>query len=159
MTGVYLAQDSDHQRIEWIGGGVMQVVLDSEATNGQLTMLRTVLPRGASTPVHIHGAEDEVFLLLQGAMTCWVGEDRYELREGGVAFLPRDLAHAYRVDSAEAHLLTLVTPGGLEGFFRMAGHDLSTPRPAGWAVTHDAIDTALIAHGGRNVGPPHGPDD
>jgi hypothetical protein len=88
-----------------------------------------------------------------------VGDDRYELREGGVAFLPRDLAHAYRVDSTEAHLLTLVTPGGLEGFFRMAGHDLSTPKPDGWAVTHDAINSALIAHGGRNIAPPHGPDD
>lgn len=159
MTGVYLAQDSDHQRIRWINGGVMQVVLDSQATNGQLTVLRTVLPRGAATPVHIHGAEDEMFLLLQGSMTCWVGDDRYELHQGGVAFLPRDLAHAYRIDSAEAHLLTLVTPGGLEGFFRMVGHDLSTPVPAGWAVTHDAIDAALIAHGGRNVAPPHGPDD
>jgi quercetin dioxygenase-like cupin family protein len=159
MTGVYLAQHDEHQQLQWLDGGVMQVVLDSAATNGQLTMLRTVLPKGAATPVHIHGAEDEIFLLLQGALTCWVGDDRYELREGGVAVLPRNLAHAYRVDSAEAHLLTLVTPGGLEGFFRMAGHDLATPAPEGWVLTHDAINTALIAHGGRNIAPPHGPDD
>src|ERR1700712_4735861 len=140
MNKPYLAQEADHQRIEWLGGGVMQVVLDSAATGGQLTMLRTALPRGASTPVHVHGSEDEIFLLLQGAMTCWVGDERLELNEGGVAVLPRQVAHAYRVDSAEAHLLTLVTPGGLEGFFRNAGHDLSTPKPEGWAITHEAIN-------------------
>jgi quercetin dioxygenase-like cupin family protein len=159
MTGVYLAQNADHQQIEWIGGSVMQVVLDSDSTGGQLTVLRTVLPKGTSTPVHVHGPEDEMFLLLQGAMTCWVGDDRYELHEGGVAFLPRDLAHAYRVDSAEAHLLTLITPGGLEGFFRTAGHDLARDKPDGWAITHEAISTAMIAHGGRIIAPPHGPDD
>jgi quercetin dioxygenase-like cupin family protein len=159
MTGVYIAQDSDHQRLQWTGGRVVQVILDSAATGGQLGLLRTVLPQGASTPVHIHGVEDEVFLLLQGAMTCWVGSDRYELREGGVAFLPRDLSHAYRIDSAEAHLLTLVTPGGLEGFFRAAGHDLATPRPDGWEITPEAVSAALLEHGGRNIAPPHGPDD
>ncbi|MDX6202068.1 MAG: hypothetical protein QOE24_173 [Frankiales bacterium] len=159
MAGVYLAQNAEHQQIEWLGGGIMQVVLDSDITAGQLTVLRTVLPKGSSTPVHVHGPEDEMFLLLQGAMTCWVGEDRYELREGGVAFLPRDLPHAYRVDSSEAHLLTLITPGGLEGFFRAAGHDLATEKPDGWAITHEAINTAMTAHGGRIVGPPKGPDD
>lgn len=132
MSGVYLAQDSEHQRIDWIDDSVMEVLLDSAATGGQLAVLRSDLPPGAAAPVHVHGKEDEIFLLLKGSMTCWVAESRYELAEGGVAFLPRGLAHAYRVGDAGALLLTLCTPGGLEGFFRAAGHDRSTPcRTAG----------------------------
>lgn len=159
MGDVYLAQTRDHQRIEWIDGGIVEVLLDSAVTGGQLAAMRSVLPPDASAPLHVHGAEDEIFLLLQGTLSCWIGEDRFELADGGVAFLPRNLPHTYRVGPVEAHLLTLVTPGGLEGFFRTAGHDLATSKPAGWAITPETMTAALAAHDGRIVGPPKGPDD
>jgi quercetin dioxygenase-like cupin family protein len=159
VAGVYLAQQDEHQQLEWIDAGIMEVLLDSEITGGQLAVFRSDLPAGAASPVHVHGDEDEIFLLLGGSMSCWVGDDRYELHDGGVAFLPRKLPHAYRVGHRGAHLLTLCTPGGLEGFFRVAGHDLSTAKPAGWAITPERMGAALAVHGGRILGPPKGPDD
>lgn len=35
MSLAYLAQDADHQKIEWLHGGIMSVLLDGDKTNGQ----------------------------------------------------------------------------------------------------------------------------
>lgn len=150
----YIGQAGDHQRISWIGGSVMSVLLDGDHSGGQLTILRTRLQRGDASPMHVHGNEDEVLLLLQGAAVIWVGDERYEVNEGGLAFLPRGIPHAYRFTSETADLLTLCAPAGLEAFFREAGHDLSQPAPEGWSPSTPAMAEAMSRHGGRIVGPP-----
>jgi quercetin dioxygenase-like cupin family protein len=158
-TQPHVAQAEGHQQLEWIGGSTMTVLLDAATTGDQLMVARTVLRRGGSAPLHVHSAEDGLFLMLKGAGTFWVGDERYEVREGGLAWLPRDLPHTYRIDSNEAHVLTLCTPGGLEGFFRAASHDLAASKPENWAITPQTMGAALAAHGGTVVGPPKGADD
>lgn len=157
MTAPYLTDAP--QQLEWIGGSTVSVLLDGAATAGQLMVLHTVLQRGDGAPVHVHSREDEVFVLLQGSATFWVGDERRQLQDRGVAWLPRDLAHTYRADADDTHLLTICTPGGLEGFFRSAGHDRSLPKPDGWALTPQSMTAALDAHGGRIVGPPKSLED
>jgi quercetin dioxygenase-like cupin family protein len=135
-----------------------QVLLDSERTGGQLAMFRSSAPAGAASPAHLHIREDEIVVLLRGSGIFWVGDRRYELGEGGVAFLPRGVPHAYRI-TADADLLALSTPSGLENFFRGAGHDLSTPKPQGWKVTPETMGKAAAENGQVILGPPLGPDD
>lgn len=151
----YIASAEEHQRLAWIGSTTVTVLLGDEHTAGQLAVLDSRLERGDAAPLHVHTREDEVFLLLEGAATIWVGDDRVTIGEGGVAFLPRGLRHTYRIDSATARMLTLTTPGGFAGFFRAAGHDLAD---GGGVVTPDRIAEAFTTHGGRLVGPPPGPD-
>jgi quercetin dioxygenase-like cupin family protein len=159
MAQPFIAQDTDHQVLEWIGGSHILVLLDAARSDGQLMVVRTTLHQGDASPVHVHSREDEVFLLLSGAGLVWVGDERHEVSQGGVAFLPRDIPHGYLITSPHADMLTLATPGGLEGFFRSAGHDLATPRPDGFAVTPATMAPALAQHGGRIIGPPHAEDD
>jgi quercetin dioxygenase-like cupin family protein len=154
MSLTYLAQASDHQQLEWIGGSVMTVLLDADATGGQLTMIRTQLKRGDASPLHMHSNEDEMFMLLKGSGIFWVGEDRHEVDEGGVVFLPRNLPHAYRITSDTVDLLTMCTPGGVEKFFRAAGHDLRNPKPDGWALTPATMARAAAVGGQTILGPP-----
>ena len=116
-------------------------------------VMESTPPAGSASPMHVHGREDEVFRLVEGSATLYLGDERFILGAGGVAFLPREVPHAYRI-TADAHMLTLATPAGLEGFFRAAGHDLSQPKPADWALTPETLTQALVAHGGRIVGPP-----
>ena len=149
----YIAQAGEHQQLEWIGSSTMSVLLDGQKTGGQMTLLRTALRKGDASPVHVHGNEDEMFVVLKGSAIFWVGEDRYEVGEGGVVFLPRQIPHAYRFTS-DVDLLTFCTPAGIEGFFRAAGPDLSLPKPDGWAITPATVGAAMAAHGGRIVGPP-----
>lgn len=158
MSVPYLAHAADQQQIEWIGGGRMSVLFDAEATAGQLSVLRSHLPQGAAAPVHVHSDEDEMFIVLKGSAVFWAGDQRYELSDGGVAFLPRHVPHAYHFTS-DVDLLTLCTPAGIEAFFRAAGWDVSQPKPDGWALTPAAMATAAAAHGQKILGPPLGPGD
>lgn len=159
MSLPYLAHAGEHQKIEWIGGGVMSVLFDAKVTDGQLTVLRSRLQGGAASPVHVHSAEDEMFVVLKGNAVFWVGDQRRELSDGGVAFLPRGVPHAYRFVSDEVDLLTLGVPSGIEGFFRSAGWDLADPKPAGWQLTPEGMAAAAVAFSQRIVGPPLDVDD
>jgi quercetin dioxygenase-like cupin family protein len=76
-----------------------------------LTVIHIHPRRGDASPVHIHGHDDEVFLLLEGAMTVWVGDQRHQLQPGGLAFLPRGIPRAVRYDMASRALVLCPRPG------------------------------------------------
>jgi quercetin dioxygenase-like cupin family protein len=154
MSVPYLAQAAEHEQLQWLGGGVMRIMLDGEKTDGQLTMLRSAAPGGSASPVHVHACEDEIVVLLEGSGIFWVGDQRWELSEGGVAFLPRNVPHAYRFTSPAIDMLAVCAPAGTEDFFRAAGWDLSRPRPDGWEITPASMAAAAAATGQTILGPP-----
>ncbi|KAB8196332.1 cupin domain-containing protein [Nonomuraea phyllanthi] len=154
MSIPYLAQPEQQQKLEWLGGSTFSVLLDSAATGGRLTVGRFDAPRGQAPPFHLHTREDEVFMLIQGTALVWAGDQEYELSEGGIVYLPRNVPHGYRITSERADLLLIATPGGLEGMFRHAGRDMSTPRPEGFEIAEDALAAAADAYGQVVVGPP-----
>lgn len=150
----YVGQASEHQQLKWIGAGRLQVLLEAATTGGQLTVIDERLGHGDATPRHIHSTEDEIFFVLEGSITAWVGDQRHELAEGGIVFLPRNIPHAIRVTSNTARLLMMCTPGGIEGMFREAGWDLKNPLPEGWAVAMPHLAEASARYGSTIVGPP-----
>lgn len=154
----YVSQHEEHQRLEWVGQMDLTVLLDAVATGDQLTVVECRAGRGDASPVHVHTHDDEAFLLLEGAMTVWVGESRIELRAGGIGFLPKNIPHAFRFDTPSRALI-LSTPAGQEKFFRAAGWDMSEPKPDGWSISVDTLQEAAAAYGTRIVGPPHGLED
>jgi quercetin dioxygenase-like cupin family protein len=155
----YIAQAGEHQRLAYTGGAELAIILDAAITGGQLTVIESHSRRGDASPVHVHGRDDEAFLLLDGAMTVWVGDQRHQLTPGGIAFLPRNIPHAVRCDIA-SRALVLTTPAGpQEGVFRAAGRDLSRPVPEGWQPTLDDLRRAAEENGNTVIGPPHGLDD
>jgi quercetin dioxygenase-like cupin family protein len=154
MTIPYLAQREDQQQLEWIGGSTFSVLLDAEATDGRLTVGRFDVSLGEAPPFHMHNNEDEVFLLLSGSALVWVGEEEHELREGGIAFLPRRIPHGYRITSEKADLLLIAPPGGLEKMFRHAGRDLREPRPEGFGIPAQLLVEAAELAGNVVLGPP-----
>jgi mannose-6-phosphate isomerase-like protein (cupin superfamily) len=111
----------------------MELLVDAEATEGNLFMARTRLAADDASPVHVHAKEDEIFRLLDGSGVL-VRRGAVELKSGGVVYLPRHVPHAYRI-TADADLLTICTPAGAEKFFRSAGRDLATPKPSNWALS------------------------
>jgi quercetin dioxygenase-like cupin family protein len=155
----HIRQADEHQRLAYTGGAELAVILDAAITGGQLTVIESHSRRGDASPVHVHHHDDEAFLLLDGQMTVWVGEDRHQLRPGGIAFLPRNIPHAVRCDTASRALVLCTPAGHQEAIFRAAGWDLTKPVPAGWQPTQDAIRHAAEQAGNTVLGPPHGLDD
>lgn len=154
MSSPYVAQAGEHEQLEWIGGGIMEVLLNAKHTGGHLSMFRSTVPSPTASPVHVHPHEDEIFVMLSGSGLVWIGDRRFELHAGGIAFLPRNIPHAYRFSSDNVDMLAVATPSGMEGFFRDAGWNRSRPKPAGWAVTPEALGRAAAANGQIVLGPP-----
>ena len=155
----YVRQATEYQRLAYTGGAELAVILDAAITGGQLTVIESHSRSGDASPVHVHSRDDEAFLLLDGQMSVWIGEQRHLLRAGGIVFLPRNIPHAVRCDIA-TRALVLSTPAGFqETVFRTAGWDLSRPMPEGWRPTQDALREAAEQAGVTLIGPPHGLDD
>ena len=151
----YFAAAGEHQQLAWMSGSTLEVLVDSAVSNGQVLIMRSDTARGSGVPIHVHQREDEIFLLLNGALTVWAGDQRRELSGGGgVAFLPKGVPHTYFVTSQTATILEVIAPGGLEQAFREAGWDLRTRPPDGWACTPDAVATAMVKVGCTILGPP-----
>ncbi|WP_237404970.1 cupin domain-containing protein [Actinacidiphila reveromycinica] len=148
----YIAQPEQQQQLEWLDGGTLAMLLDGRATDGQLMVGRFDVGKGEAPPYHKHLHEDEIFLLIKGTALVWCDDQEYELAEGGVVFLPKQIPHGYRITSERADLLMINTPAGIEGMFRETGRDKATPRPPGFQVTPnpDIADT----YGNIVLGPP-----
>jgi quercetin dioxygenase-like cupin family protein len=130
----YLAQPEHQQQLEWLDGSTLAILLDGAASDGQLMIGRFDVSEGEAPPYHMHTHEDEVFLLIKGTALVWADDQQSELTEGGIAFLPKNIPHAYRITSKKADLLVINTPAGIEGMFRETGRDRSTPRAPGFQV-------------------------
>jgi quercetin dioxygenase-like cupin family protein len=114
-----------------------------------------------ATPRHLHEHEEEGFYVVEGKVTFLIGDQTIEATPGTFAFVPRGVEHAFKLESAEAKLLLLLTPGnaGHEDQFTEMGepagaHEVPPPPES----PPDVEELAAIAarHGTRVVGPPLG---
>jgi mannose-6-phosphate isomerase-like protein (cupin superfamily) len=77
------------------------------------------LPPMVDTPAHVHEREDELFVSLEGDHVIELDGEEHRIGPGESVFAPRGVPHAQRrVVPGEGRLLVVVTPGGLDGFFR-----------------------------------------
>jgi mannose-6-phosphate isomerase-like protein (cupin superfamily) len=83
------------------------------STLGSLSITDSVTTGGA--PPHQHRYDDEVFYVLEGVLLVTMDGQEHRITPGGVAFIPREIPHAWDTDG-EARLLIITAPGGLEEF-------------------------------------------
>jgi quercetin dioxygenase-like cupin family protein len=126
-TAVPFASTQSMERALWYGDNALLTILASaEETGGQFSLVLAHGRQGSGPPPHTHANEDETFYVLEGEGTYYVGGATIKAVAGTCIFLPRGIAHWFTIDSDEAKVLNLITPGGFEDFFR----ELSVPAPA-----------------------------
>ena len=148
------------ERDRWFLGTLLQIVAAGAETGGQLAAFEQQARRGFSPPRHVHHREDTALLVLEGAITVVVGDERTELGAGGFVWLPRDVPHTFRVDSDTVRQLELLTPAGFEQFHVDASEPaarLELPHPS--APDIPRLLEAIGPYDAEIVGPPLGPDD
>jgi len=117
-------------------GETLTLKVVSEDTGGSYTLIEIETPPGLGPPPHVHRREDEGFFVLKGRYEIRVGDRTFPAAPGAFAFLPRNIPHAYKnVGMTAAHLLVVITPGGLEKFF--AELSLLPPGPPDFAQITD----------------------
>jgi len=90
--------------------------LRNDETEESVMMFEEVAPIGTVTPIHLHHDSDEVAYVLSGEITFKIGDTVTVGGPGTCAFMPRDVAHAWKSTGAEAgRVLFLYTPGGAGG--------------------------------------------
>lgn len=145
------------QEAVWFLGALVRVRVGGDATAGRLAVLEHQGERGWSSPVHRHRADEETFFVLDGELRVEVDGQAHAAGEGAVAFLPRQLPHAFVVTSPQVRYLTFHTPAGFDRFTLAVGTPATVTATAPpEAVPPDPAALAAMAssYGIEIVGPP-----
>lgn len=161
VSGVPAILTPEEQRAVWFLGALIRVRAGGDSTGGQLAILEHAGPRGYSSPLHLHTADEETFFILDGDVRVEVGERAFSAGPGTVAFLPRHLPHAFIVTSHEARFLTLHTPSGFDEFTLTAGAPADYPfgEPPSELPDPAALASTAASFGIEILGPPPSPRD
>ena len=146
----------------WWVGVLATIKATAEHTGGQYTLVEILAPEGYPGVLHVHHHEDEGFWILEGELTFYVGDQTMKAHPGSFLFGPKDVPHAFTVDSGPARLLFVFTPAGFEDLIREMGEpagELSIP-PQPDAPPDEAEMQRMMAiaarYGNEILGPPPG---
>jgi quercetin dioxygenase-like cupin family protein len=129
-SGYALPSGESLEDLDMGGGSTLSLKVTGEQSDGLVTVLEGVVLSGGP-PLHVHQAEDEVVIVLDGELDYQVGEERGALTAGGFLWLPRQVPHAVaNLTGRPCRFITVVTPSGIEDFFR-AQRDYLASLPAG----------------------------
>ncbi len=95
-------------------------LIDAAATGGRFALLEHLLaPRAIAAPLHRHEREDEYSFILEGRVGAVFGDTEVVAEVGDLVFKPRGEWHTFwNAGDEPARLLEIISPGGLEAFFR-----------------------------------------
>jgi quercetin dioxygenase-like cupin family protein len=108
-----------------------------------------VAPKGGP-PLHVHHKQEETIHVLKGRFKVRIADELFELDEGGFAYLPSTIPHAFlNLTDEPGELIMVFTPGGGHRFFEELA-------PATRNGTPDRAEVAAIfeRHDMSLLGPP-----
>lgn len=106
----------------WLLGTLVTIKVAGELTGNALAVTEHLIPVGGGLPPHIHHVEDEILYVLEGEIAGQCGAQPLRAEAGGTLFLPRGVAHVWRViGECPARLVIVTTPAGFERFCAAAG--------------------------------------
>src|SRR5918911_3606420 len=130
-----------------------------EQTGAQSSLVEILAPDGYGSVLHVHHFEDEGFYILEGEMTFYVGDQTIKAEPGSFLFGPKEVPHAFTVDSGPARLLFVLSPAGFEDLVREMGEPARAltlpPQPQAPPDEAEMQQMAAIAarHGNEILGP------
>ncbi len=118
------------EAVGWFGLGV-RFMIDGPVTGERFSLVEHPLaPHSLGAPVHTHHNEDEYSYILEGRIGIQLGDDVLEATPGDLVFKPRGIPHAFwNATDQPARLLEIISPAGLESYFRELAPLLNAPRP------------------------------
>ncbi len=140
----------------WFIDNLVHIHVDGDTSDGALALLDERGRRGNMPPLHVHRRDDETFYVLEGEVTLFVADEQIVLGPGEAAFAPRDVPHAYRVESDEARWLLITTPAGFDTFVREVAVPAKADElpPAGRPIDPAVVSQAAAKVGIEILGPP-----
>ena len=111
----------DGDKRAFFGGGFQTWKLLAEESDGAFFLFEDTMVSDKTTPLHLHPEAHEMTYVVDGEIEVQADGDRSRVRSGGMSFIPKGVAHAFIVMSAEARLVTIQSPGAVgQAFYRGA---------------------------------------
>lgn len=104
--------------------------------------------------MHVDAHDDEIWAVLEGEITFFVGEQRYDLGPGDVAFGPRGVPRRHVVRSPESRLLVTSVPTGVAEWFTRNGTQVAFAGELPPSLGLDDAAGLVGAYDLHVVGPP-----
>jgi quercetin dioxygenase-like cupin family protein len=135
------------------GDARVTILAGAEETGGVAGMVDYRMPPGyMGPPAHVHPTFDEIFFILEGALTFRLGDDQRIAETGDTAVVPGSVPHTFaNLSGAAARVVMVFAPGGFESYFLEAAALL-----AGGTPDRKAIQKLTERYGVTTVGPPLG---
>jgi quercetin dioxygenase-like cupin family protein len=135
----------------WFIHGLADILVESD----DYALLEMVTPPGDQPPLHVHDA-DEGFLVLEGELCLWAGEERHVLTPGRFVNAPAGVPHTYRVTGEDrARVIVSSNTGAFAAFVQAYGEP--APRrelPPREAPDAERLGRLAAVHGIELLGPP-----
>lgn len=139
----------------WFANTFMRVLADQHSTGGQFALIEQRAAKDFSPPTHVHNNEDQLLFVVEGSITARLGDEESTVAEGESVWLPRGVPHTFRVESDEARLLEITTPGGFEDFHIELGAEATEARiPEPGPIDVAAMVSGGVPFGTEILGPP-----
>jgi quercetin dioxygenase-like cupin family protein len=116
---------AEHDQVRWFLGTSIKFLVSALEGNDGICVVEHHMPHGDAPPLHLHRNEDEIFVVLHGAVRLEVGGRVQHLGTGDVAVAPKGVPHGYVVESDGARVLTITRGHDFESMLR------TLSRPAG----------------------------
>ena len=116
--GYVLAATEGEQLIHFRDHGKIFIKVGSATGSGNLALGTQQVTAGAGIPIHRHLQMDEAFYVLEGSGIFILNDVRHPFEKGGTIFIPKNSWHGFANPDHELLLLWIMSPPGLDGFFR-----------------------------------------
>lgn len=108
-----------------------------------------VAPKGGP-PLHVHHKQEETIHALKGRYKIRIGEQVFTIEEGGFAYLPSNVPHAFlNLTDEVGEIVVVYTPGGGHKFYEELG-----PATRSGTTDRAAIAAIFEKHDMTLLGPP-----
>jgi quercetin dioxygenase-like cupin family protein len=121
--GYVLGATEGEQLVHFRDHGKILIKVGSATGSDNLALGTQQVTVGAGIPIHRHLQMDEAFYVLEGSGIFILNDVRHSFEKGGTIFIPKNSWHGFANPDHELLLLWIMSPAGLDGFFR----DTCTP--------------------------------
>ena len=114
-----------------LGGLGVDFKISGEQTGGQFAVVEHPIEAGRLVPPHVHAAEDECSLVLEGRIGARIGDVIVEAGPGDYVWKPRGVPHTFwNAGPDAARLVEIIVPAAFEQFFAELGEIAGAGLPA-----------------------------
>jgi quercetin dioxygenase-like cupin family protein len=112
-----VVRNSGEGQAFWMLGGLYEVKVTAEETNGAMTIMQMTMPPGMGPPPHTHPGSETVYVL-DGQLRYHIGDATHEGAAGSVFHIPAGTMERFEPTGEEPlRVLVVYAPGGMERFF------------------------------------------